>query len=62
MAFEDTPEFCVELTDIGEQCLSGDLLIAAIVFELCCYFWMFVGGYKLVQKLLSKNKRVRLTN
>ena len=56
------PEICVELSDIGSQCASGAALGAAILVELCIYFWIFIGGYKAVRYFMKDNDKVKIRN
>tara|TARA_Y100000593_G_C4317588_1_gene341735 strand:- start:4984 stop:5199 length:216 start_codon:yes stop_codon:yes gene_type:complete len=56
------PELCVEVSDLGQQCASGAALGVAILVELCIYFWVFIGGYKLVRRLLKADDKVKIQN
>tara|TARA_R100001198_G_C5187309_1_gene181377 strand:+ start:405 stop:620 length:216 start_codon:yes stop_codon:yes gene_type:complete len=54
------PEVCVEIANLGNQCVSGAALGAAILVELCCYFWVFIGGYKFIRLLMRKEDKVKI--
>lgn len=54
------PEICVEMADVGTQCMSGAALGVAVLIELCCYFWMFIGGYKVVRMAFRKQDKVKI--
>ena len=49
------PEVCVEIANLGNQCVSGAALGAAILVELCCYFWVFI-----VRLLMRKEDKVKI--
>jgi hypothetical protein len=46
----DTPELCIEVGDLTE-CMSGDVLIAALAIECGIYFIVFVIGIKVIEHL-----------
>tara|TARA_R110002020_G_scaffold320664_1_gene536584 strand:+ start:664 stop:879 length:216 start_codon:yes stop_codon:yes gene_type:complete len=54
------PEVCVEIANLGTQCASGTVLGIAILVELCCYFWVFIGGYKFVRLMFRKEGKVKI--
>mgnify|MGYP003665095634 CR=1 FL=1 len=49
-------EYCVSYSDF-EQCMSGELLFAAIVLECGLYFITFVFGWKIIEAIKKKIKR-----
>tara|TARA_R100001198_G_scaffold95167_1_gene80354 strand:+ start:315 stop:485 length:171 start_codon:yes stop_codon:yes gene_type:complete len=52
------PEFCVEVSGL-QECMSGDVLIAALAIECSIYFIIFVTGFKFIEKLKLELKKKR---
>jgi hypothetical protein len=42
------PELCVEVGEMSE-CMSGDVLLTALLIECCVYFILFVSGFKIIE-------------
>ena len=49
-------EVCVAIGDYNE-CMSGSVLIAAVVFECLIYFFIFIFGVKFVDWFRRELKR-----
>ena len=54
----NTPELCVEVGDIVE-CMSGDVLLAALAVECTVYFILFVTGFRFIEWLKSELRKNR---
>ena len=52
------PEFCVEVGGL-QECMSGDVLIAALAIECSIYFIIFVTGFKFIERLKLELKKKR---
>ena len=53
-------EVCVstDMNEGGEICSAGEVLILALVIEICFWIFIFVGGWSLLNRL--RIRRVRL--
>ena len=43
-------EICIEVGELN-QCMGGELLLAAVAIECLLYVALFVGGFKLVEHI-----------
>ena len=49
----NSTELCIEVGEITE-CMSGDVLLAALAIECAIYLLLFVTGFKFIEWLKSE--------
>ena len=52
-------EYCISYSET-EQCMSGEILLAAILIELSFYVIFFAFGWKIIDAVRSKLKEREL--